>query len=96
MKVNPNAPAFPESVGVGPTGLIVTSAHTEAPGLTVREYFAAKAMQGMLAGVWTDDDMAEYDDDAAAFAEHKAIVAKACAGYADALIAELNKENSND
>ena len=35
-----NPPAFP----------IVHANHTYAPGMTLRDYFAAKAMQGLVAG----------------------------------------------
>ena len=63
------------------------SIHPDGPfgGLTKREAFAMAAMQGLLAGGWGDsvphDDVAATSD-AAAFSVM----------YADALLAELNKE----
>lgn len=61
-------------------------------GLTKREYFAGLAMQGMLAGMWTDDCLADYDGDLAAFLENQEILAQSAASYADALILALNTE----
>ena len=45
------------------------------PGLTIREYFAAKAMQGLLADPNQD----------------RSSLVKGAAGFADELIKELNK-----
>ena len=54
MNTNTGGPAFP------------TPAHNLAnDGMTLRDYFAAKAMQGMLAGtltpeaIWSQDEVAE-------------------------------------
>lgn len=63
MKTDPNASAFANGY--------------EDPGLTVREYFAAMAMQGILANEHISN----------LTAEHVAIDAVKCADY---LIAELN------
>lgn len=49
------------------------------PGLTIRQHFAAMAMQGMI-GFWQDG----YD--------HSLRVAEMSVRQADALIAELNKK----
>lgn len=55
-----------------------TSAHTwHYEGMTLRDYFAAKAMQGLLAGEYNVPDV---------FAEW-------AYKYADALLAERNKNN---
>lgn len=74
----------PDTLAFPANGPIYVSA-----GLTKREYFAAMAMQGMLAGAWTADDMADYDGEPEAFREHQALVGAACVSYADALIAAL-------
>ena len=86
MSTRPHDLAFPliDTTGIGGPYLNL--------GLTKREYFAAMAMQGMLAGVWTTDDMSDFEDEPEAFREHQAIVAGSCVSYADALIAALNKE----
>lgn len=52
-------------------------------GLTKREYFAAMAMQGLLAG--------SYDSMAMGYAS----ISEAAVGHADALIEALNKEGGS-
>jgi hypothetical protein len=65
--IDPNYPAFPVS---GPNG--------ESPGMSLREYFAAKAMQGLLSASYTEDwSYSRTAEDAVT--------------AADALISELNK-----
>lgn len=75
MKVEPNARAFPFESARDWNGASF--------GLTMRAYFAAKALQGLCAAdayeMWAVESIAS-----------RAI------RQADALIAELNKENSND
>lgn len=39
-------PAFPQSLTVGPTGDFLSSLDCKEGGMTLRDYFAAKAMQG--------------------------------------------------
>jgi len=56
-------------------------------GMTLRAYFAAAALQGWLAGPCQGDILDDYLDDDKAFAEHQAIVAQSCYGYADAMLA---------
>lgn len=51
-------------------------------GLTIREHFAAMAMQGMLSNDWQGYAKREEECDA---------MARCAVNYADALIAELNK-----
>jgi len=53
----------------------------EWPGMTIREWYAGLAMQGMLAS-YTDPNMSFPEREAAA---------KTAVEFADALIAELNK-----
>lgn len=70
MSDNKNLPAFPPNAGWE---------HSEAKGLTKREYFAAMAMQGWLAS---------YTPAETAKEEYVAAFAVRCA---DALLAELEK-----
>lgn len=58
---------------------VVPIAEDEAGGLAVREYFAAAALQGLLAG-------ADHQ-----YANSQAKIAKEAVEYADALAAELAK-----
>ena len=90
MSDQSDCPAFPVSTLIG--GHQDGERTWQFPGLTKRELFAAMAMQGMLAGAWTVDDMADYDGEPEAFREHQALVGAACVSYADALIAALNAE----
>jgi hypothetical protein len=76
MKTQANDPAFSRpAFHHEHTGTL----HDAQDGLTKREYFAAKAMQGLLTVIHHTDR--PYN------------VAKAAVMTADALIAELNKEN---
>lgn len=61
------------------------------PGMTLRDYFAAKALAGWLSGPCQGDALDDYFDDERAFAEHRAAVAKAVYAYADAMLAEREK-----
>lgn len=58
-------------------------------GLTKRELFAAMALQGLL----SDTRIADGFSDIKKFKEH---LAGASVGYADALLAELAKEKSDE
>lgn len=86
---NPNDPCFPERITIydnPQSGRSPLPPYTKTvSGLTKREYFAAMAMQGFVAGIhafpdqkvlvhWKGDDMAIY-----------------CLKLADALLAELSK-----
>lgn len=86
MKTNPNDPV--DSVNVV-SGYIKSEGKDDvyritepSPGLTKREYFAAMAMQGILATVTIGRE------------DYAVIIAQAALMNADALIAELNKERS--
>lgn len=72
---NGDYPSFPESIAISPGGDI----HRGLPGLTKREYFAAKAMQG----AWADLSNGGHG--------HYESTAKLCVNMADALLAELDK-----
>ena len=56
------------------------------PGMSLRAYIATHAMQAMI-GLTTSADAAKYSLD-----DLQAATARAACGYADKLIAELNKE----
>lgn len=47
---NTGGPAFPFSLHIGGSAGIVDAEECGAGGMTLRDYFAAKAMQGLLAG----------------------------------------------
>lgn len=70
MKTNPDDYAFPTAIEA-------------IDGLTKREYFAALAMQGMLA------------NNLLVGGDESALIARDAAECADQLIAELNKEAQN-
>jgi hypothetical protein len=82
MTIYKKSPFFPE------TGLIEEDAQTglelatNTAGITIREYFAAMAMQAMITACINDPE-AEY-------------VATGAVLYADTLIAALNEGQSNE
>ena len=91
MDKNDGGPAFPWTE----TRLSLRSDEQKATiekfqGMTLRDYFAAAALQGILAGV---------SNDATAFIPHctdgsqidRSIYARTAFGYADAMLAERNK-----
>lgn len=90
MKITGNEPANPivNSEGViSSIGFIDSSQlrFKDARGLTIRQHFAAIAMQGYIAS-FTGDNIGKSDD-----------VAKRSVEYADALISRLNeKPNPNE
>jgi len=49
MSTNTGGPAFPFSLHIGGSAGIVDAEECGAGGMTLRDYFAAKAMQAMLA-----------------------------------------------
>ena len=48
---NKNKPAFPRSM-ISLNGPFSSSAYSDGYGMDLRDYFAAKAMQGMIGGKW--------------------------------------------
>ena len=58
-------------------------------GLTKREYFAAMAMQGLLANARIAENMGKYEDQISQ--AKQVVIAKMAITNADALINELNK-----
>jgi hypothetical protein len=58
-------------------------------GMSLRDYFAGQALQGWLSGPCQGDALDDYrPDDTEPFAQHQAAVARACYGYADAMLRE--------
>ena len=88
VMITGNEPAMPSSVCCNEQGIYKGS---DAPssvggnGLTKREYFAARAMQGMASSAYWSENFVDYEPDLKKVME---IAVKA----ADALIAELNKQ----
>ncbi len=62
----------------------ISAANGFSPGLTIRELFAAMALQGMIAGRFSPPPIEGY--------EVLEAVAVAATMYADALLVELEKE----
>ncbi len=80
--INPDAPAFPVPLQDGET-IGQRGGHISPNGLTVREHFAAMAMQGILA--------CEFDVEIQAGENQLQAIARCSVAQANALIAELNK-----
>lgn len=59
-----------------------------APGMTLRDYFAAKAMQGYLANPWQAQELDATGDSSR---EQMAVVAEISYVMADALLAERGR-----
>lgn len=104
MKIDPNSPVFPsadvekqieamqmaKALGEGADFAEVAIAQVRAihPGLTIRAHVAAQALAGLLACPEPMTQGVEYE----VAVQRLAIAAVT---YADALIAELNKETCN-
>ena len=75
-------PAFPMQMPIDDAGNPVSAS---VMGMSLRAYFAAKAMEGLIAGRWTDEP---YSEEA-----HKSPkrTARRAIEYADALIKELGE-----
>jgi len=58
--------------------------------MSLRAWLAGKALSGWISTL-TSEEINSYGDDDRAFAEHQHEVAKTCLGYADAMIAEMDK-----
>lgn len=81
---NKNRPAFPQSCCINENGVyLATAANTEdeqVTGVTKREHFAAKAMQGILSNPQLDIETTPVET-----IVHDAVM------FADALLTELSK-----
>lgn len=74
-KITGNEPSYSLLEGLSKNESVI-------PGLTIRQQFAAMAMQGLFAGLYSVPDLTGWDID---------MIAKDSVKAADALIAELNK-----
>jgi len=74
--INDGGPAFPIHPGAAMDGQLVR----DTQGMTLRDYFAAKAMQGLLAA-WGEHDVTEFSEIASdAYRLADAMLAAALAG----------------
>lgn len=80
MSTNGDAPAYPPSVSVGPSGDVYESAWTGATGLTKREAFAMAALTGLTRD--TTEDITT---------NRVKLIAISAVELADATLAELSK-----
>jgi hypothetical protein len=78
--VNQGGPAFPIPMGGGR----MYHQHAPCDGMTLRDYFAAKALQGWLSSYGPDDKHPASSGDAD-------LVAQRAYAMADAMVAERNK-----
>ena len=84
-----NESAFPESyIHEGPDGPIVLG----SGGLTKREYFAAKALEGLLGDWKIMETFLEVEAKMTTGVTLKEAMAKMALSHADALIAELEND----
>lgn len=92
MSINDGGPAFPVSTMVGER--TAGYGHQDGPatyqfgGMTLRDYFAAKAMQGLLA------EGGSLEIGYVLPAHWPQYIAKRAVSHADALLAELAKESN--
>jgi hypothetical protein len=61
---NDGGPAFPAEVGSDGDFIQTGTQSFRVPGMTLRDYFAAKAMQGLIAGSGNNDGAVDYKEDA--------------------------------
>jgi hypothetical protein len=87
MTTSPNNPVFPEQWLTKPQFNDVIPTLCSKGGLTIRELFAALAMQAILAGCYTNPDAEEIPSE---WLSDQALE------HADALIDALNKEGQAD
>jgi hypothetical protein len=88
---NDGGPAFPRHYGTMSCG--EKKEQLWSDGMTLRDYFAGRALVGWLSGPCAGDVMDDYLGDEKAFSEHLAAVSQNCYQYADAMLAarEENK-----
>lgn len=86
MKTNPNDPAFVNLCNLGRTDFSGIS-EAELPPLTKREYFAAMALQGLLAGL-----AAVKDEGFDSLKEYLVSLPDNAVVFSESLIRSLNKE----
>lgn len=77
-----NEPAFPITDTYHPNGQVQFGSN----GITIRDYFAAKALSGLMTRVWNEDGKMSGN-------ELIVLWAKSAYACADAMLAERNKPN---
>jgi hypothetical protein len=88
MSKDTGGPAFPEPLAVSPMGDL----YNAAPGMTLRDYFAAKALSGLFASMSDDFVRQQFIDKS--MRDHttaKQQVARCAYEYADEMLAERAK-----
>lgn len=75
-------PAFPTPIALSPQGDVYYADMGTAGGMTLRDYFAAKALTGLLTRA--KDENTSHD-------EYVKLIAEASYNYADALIVQRSK-----
>ena len=86
MSTNDGGPAFPSSPTIDPNGGIMRPADMGCPGISIRDYFAAKALTGMLAYSHVNPSSGNYHENCT-----PAGVAMDAYALADAMLAERAK-----
>lgn len=86
-RIKDGGPAFPVPDSHHANGQVQYGAN----GMTLRDAFAAKALNGWISGPCSGNALDEYEGDEGLFKEHQIEVAKACYGYADAMLAQREK-----
>lgn len=84
--MNDGGPAFPVGSDLGPASNIVDGGYG---GMSVRDYFAAKALQGWLSGCDIDGQLSDGEGGSSTF--NRAALAEECYAFADAMLAERSK-----
>jgi len=90
--INDGGPAFPSAPTVSPMGYLYRPADIGCTGLSIRDYFAAKALQGLVAN---QDDRIYVTPNVMTLEEWRTSLyqedAKFCYRMADAMLAERCK-----
>jgi hypothetical protein len=91
-KIEDGGPAFPPHMHYDASDGSFVIGHSN--GMSLRDYFAAMALQGWLSGPCQGDVLDSYEPDTDSFAQHQLAVAKTCYGYADAMIRAREATNA--
>ena len=94
-KINDGGPAFPDSVSADDGGGVN---YSSCPGMSLRDFFAAAALQGQIAAFGNKKARALSVEQAKqnGITNPKFQVAKAAYEYADAMLAERRKDGGHE
>ena len=94
--MNDGGPAFPVEVSFGGEGKQTGPSSMMATGMNLRDYFAAKAMQALIAKIPLHDTESEYGESSDIDNNHaiRCGVAESAYDYADAMLA--HRESRHD